>query len=56
MLVLESSSNVLEIPNAPLQLTQSKSAWLFNTQTRVLQSNWSIKENSKKATVNISMP
>ena len=33
-----------------------KSDWLFNTQSRVLQSDWLIIENNEKATLNINMP
>ena len=29
---------------------QSKSDWLFNTQSSVLQADWSILENNEKAT------
>ena len=35
--------------------TQSKSDWLFNTQSRVLQVDWFISENNEKATSNINM-
>ena len=33
-----------------------KSDWLSNTQSRVLQSDWLILENSEKSTLNINMP
>ena len=36
--------------------TQSKSDWLLNTQSRLLQADWLILKNNKKATLNISMP
>ena len=35
---------------------QSKSDWLLNTQSRVLQVDWLILENAEKATLNINMP
>ena len=35
--------------------TQSKSDWLFNTQSRALQADWLILENNEKATLNINM-
>ena len=35
--------------------TQSKSDWLLNTQSKVLQADWLILENNKKATLNINM-
>ena len=36
--------------------TQSKSEWLFNTQSRVQQADWLILENNEQATLNINMP
>ena len=36
--------------------TQSKSDWLFDTQSRVLQADWLILKNNEKATLNINMP
>ena len=36
--------------------TQSKSDWLFNTQSRVLQADWLIFGNNEKATLNINIP
>ena len=36
--------------------TQSKSDWLINTQSRVLQADWLILETYDKATLNINMP
>ena len=36
--------------------TQSKSDWLFNTQSRILQADWLSVENNEKATLNINMP
>ena len=36
--------------------TQSKSDWLFNTQTRVLQADWLKLENNEKETLSINMP
>ena len=33
-----------------------KSDWLFNTQSRVLQTEWSLLESNEKATLNINMP
>ena len=35
--------------------TQSKSDWLFNTQSRILQADWLSMENNEKATLNINM-
>ena len=35
--------------------TQSKSYWLFNTQSRLLQADWLILGNNEKATLNINM-
>ena len=32
------------------------SDWLFNTQSRVLQTDWFILEFNEKATLNINMP
>ena len=39
-----------------LYATQSKSEWLFNTQSRVLQADWLILENNEKAALSINMP
>ena len=36
--------------------TQSKSDWMFNTQSRVLQADWLILEKNEKAILNIYMP
>ena len=35
--------------------TQSKSDWLFNTQSRILQADWLTFENNEKATLNTNM-
>ena len=35
--------------------TQSKSDWLFSTQSRALQADWLVFENNEKATLNINM-
>ena len=57
MSTLELSTIVLEIPNdAYTYNTQSKSDWLFNSQSRVLQADWLIFENNEEATFNINMP
>ena len=39
-----------------LKNTQSKSALLFNTRSRVLKADWLILENNEKAILNINMP
>ena len=48
----------LEIGNSLCRLynTQSKSDWLFNTQSRILETDWLKLENNEKATLNIDMP
>ena len=56
MLALELASIVLEIPNDAYTITQSKSGWLFNTQSRILQADSSLLEINEKATLNIYMP
>ena len=48
MSALESSSSVLEIPDNAN--AQSKSDWLFNTQSGLLQADWLIIENNENAT------
>ena len=55
MLPLKLSSIVLEIP-IDAYTTWSKSDWLFVTQSRVLQADWSILGNYENATLNINMP
>ena len=49
MLTLELSVSVLEIPNVAYTTQHTKSDWLFNTQSRVLQVDWFILENNEKA-------
>ena len=46
---------LLEIPDHAYT-TLSKSDWLFNTQSRVLQADWFILEINEEATLNINMP
>ena len=36
--------------------SQSKSDWLFNTQSRVLQAGWLMMENDEKEGLTINMP
>ena len=66
MLTLELSSHLLEIPNDafttssqfPMMLIQHSvyPDWLFNTQSRVLQTDWFKLEINERATLNINMP
>ena len=37
-------------------ITQSKSDWLFNTQSSVLQADWWILHSKEKPTLNINIP
>ena len=55
MLTLELSSYVLGIPNDGYQHSVN-SDWQFNTQSRVLQADWLMLENTEKVTLNINMP
>ena len=47
----------LQIGNSHWRLynTLSKSDWLFNTQSRVLETDWLILGNNEKATLNINI-
>ena len=56
MLTLELPFYILEIPNASLLNTQSRSDWLFTTQSRVLQADCSILGNNEKATFKYNVP
>ena len=56
MLTLELPFYTFEIPNASLLNIQSRSVWLFTTQSRVLQADWLILGNNEKATVNFNVP
>ena len=57
MLLLGLSSLLLEIPNMWLCATPSNSDWLLHTQSRILQADWIMLDNSKKKkTLYINMP